>query len=370
MKRFLLTISLLLAATLSAMAQKEKSNLKFVDAATLNVCGHTLRTEKSPYFRFDCEPYNLNNKNIERYSRYSTGLYVMFKTTSSQVVTTWENVPRRVGDNMTAITQLGLDLYINDNGKWRFCQSGRVSTDTEKSKRTKTIVRNLAAGEKEFMLYLPLWCELKSLEIGVDADATIEPIPSPYKYKVINYGTSITHGASASRPGMTWSARMSRNLGVDFINVGFSGQGKMQPEIVPVLAKCEGDALLCYCFGNPTAEEIEKRVDFFVDELVKAHPGKPIIFIRPLHNELDYYDMVKREQLAHKLSVINRKIAEIRKRHKDVYYLDEPFPHGDDLEGSVDKSHLNDLGFDRVVQTYQPQIAKILRKYGIKCNKK
>ena len=82
------------------------------------------------------------------------------------------------------------------------------------------------------------------------------------------------------------------------------------------------------------------------------------------------YRMVKREQLAHKLSVINRKIAEICKRHKDVYYLDEEFPHGDDLEGSVDKSHLNDLGFDRVIQTYQPQIAKILRKYGIKCNKK
>ena len=369
MKRFLLTISLLFAITLSVSAEGKKE-VKFVDATTLNICGHTLPTEKSPYFRFDSDPYNFKEQNIIRYSRYSTGMYVMFKTNSSQVVATWENVPRRVGDNMSAITQIGLDLYIKDNGQWRFCQSGRVSTDPEKNKRTKTIVKNLAPGEKEFMLYLPLWCELKSLEIGVDADATIEPIPSPYKYRVINYGTSITHGASASRPGMTWSARMSRNLGVDFVNVGFSGQGKMQREIVPLLAKCEADALLCYCFGNPTAKEIDERVDFFVDELVKAHPGKPIIFIRPLHNELDYYDMVKREQLAHKHSVINRKIAEICKRHKDVYYLDEEFPHGDDLEGSVDKSHLNDLGFDRVIQTYQPQIAKILRKYGIKCNKK
>ena len=199
MKRFLLTISLLLAVTLSGVAQQKKE-LKFVDATTLNICGHTLPTEKSPYFRFDSEPYNFKEQNIIRYSRYSTGMYVMFKTNSSQVAATWENVPRRVGDNMSAITQLGLDLYINDNGTWRFCQSGRVSTDPEKNKRTKTIVKNLALGEKEFMLYLPLWCELKSLEIGVDADATIEAIPSPYKYKVINYGTSLTHGASASRP--------------------------------------------------------------------------------------------------------------------------------------------------------------------------
>lgn len=365
MKHLLLTFALFFAVCTSAVAQ-DKQPLKFVDAATLNVCGHTLPTDKSPYFRFDPEPYGFKEKNIVRYARYSTGLYVMFRTNSSQVVATWENEPRRPGDNMTAITQLGLDLYIKHNGSWVFCQSGRVSTDPAKNKRTKTIVKNLAEGEKEFMLYLPLWCELKSLEIGVDKDATIEGIPSPYKYKVINYGTSITHGASASRPGLTWSARMSRNLGIDFINTGFSGQGKMQPEVVPLLAKCEADALLCYCFGNPTAKEIEERVDYFVDELVKAHPGKPIIFIRPLHNELDYFDMVQREKLAHKLSVINRKIAEIRKRHKDIYYLDEPFPHGDDLEGSVDKSHLNDLGFDRVIKTYQPQIARILKKYGIK----
>ena len=366
MRSLALTIMLLCSITASAVAQKSSKDIKFVDATTLNICGHTLRTDKSPYFRFDSEPYNVNNSYIERYSRYSTGLYVMFRTNSSQVVATWENVPRRVGDNMTAITQLGLDLYIKHNGRWVFCQSGRVSTDPTKNKRTKTIVKNLAEGEKEFMLYLPLWCELKSLEIGVDEDATIEPIPSPYKYKVINYGTSITHGASASRPGLTWSARMSRNMGVDFLNVGFSGNGKMQREIVPLLCKVECDALLCYCFGNPSAKEIEERVDYFVDELVKAHPGKPIIFIRPLHNELEYFDLVKREQLVHKLSVINRKIAEIKKRHKDVYYLDEPFPHGDDFEGSVDKSHLNDLGFDRVIKTYQPQIAKIFRKYGIK----
>ena len=367
MKKLLLSLAALLAVVVtSSAAEQKKDDLKFVDATTLNICGQTLPTDKSPYHRFDPAPYNLPHKNLVRYAGYPTGMYVMFKTTSSQIAATWENAPRRIGDNMTAITQLGLDLYIKQDGRWLFCQVARPSTDPEKCRHSKTLVKNLPEGEKEFMLYLPLWCELKSLEIGVDKDATIEAIPSPYKYKVLNYGTSITHGASASRPGMTWSARMSRNLGIDFINVGFSGQGKMHKEIVPLLCKVECDALLCYCFGNPSAQEIEERVDYFVDELVKAHPGKPIIFIRPLHNEADLFDMVKREQLRHKLSVVNRKMSEIHKRHKDVYYLDEPFPHGDDLEGSVDKSHLNDLGFDRVIQTYQPKIAKILKKYGIK----
>jgi hypothetical protein len=130
-------------------------DIKFVDATTLNICGHTLRTDKSPYFRFDSEPYNVNNSYIERYSRYSTGLYVMFRTNSSQVVATWENVSRRVGDNMTAITQLGLDLYIKHDGRWVFCQSGRVSTDPTKNKRIKTIVKNLAEGERSLCSICP-----------------------------------------------------------------------------------------------------------------------------------------------------------------------------------------------------------------------
>ena len=367
MKRFLWSLIAVVAVCFSAEAQEEKKyeHLRFVDATTLNICGQTQRTNKSPYHRFDWAPYGFQSKTIQRYATYSTGLYVMFRTNSTTIAATWENAPRRLSDNMTAMTQLGLDLYVKVDGKWRYCQVGRVSANASVTKRTRTLIENMKKEEREFMLYLPLFCEVKSLSIGVDKGATIEAIPSPYKYKVINYGTSITHGTAVSRPGMTWPARMSRNLGIEFINAGFSGQGKMQPTFVSLFTQCEADAFLCYCFGNPTAEQIEERVDFFVDELVKAHPNKPIIYIRPLHHESVHLDQKKYATLVHKLSVINRKMDAIRKRHKDVYYLDEPFAYGEDYEGIADLAHLNDLGFDNVVKTYQPMIAEILRKYGI-----
>ena len=315
MKKLCLALLLLLVGVSTLRAEgKKMDNLKFVDATALNICGHTMRTEKSPYYRFDCEPYNFKEEHIRRYSRYSAGMYVVFRTNSSQVWATWENVKRRVSDNMTPIFQQGLDLYIKDGDVWRFCGVGRVSTNPEKNCRTKPLVENLREGEKEFLLYLPYWCELTRLEIGVDKDADIEAIPSPFRHKVVVYGSSITHGASASRPGMAYPARMSRNLGIDFVNFGFSGNCKMQPEFIPFMTKIEADAFVCDAFANPTADEVTQRVEPFIDAMVAAHPGKPIIMVRPFHHESEYYDLVRQARYVNKLRVVREKMDMLTKK--------------------------------------------------------
>ena len=180
MKKLCLALLLLFVGVSSLRAESKKlENLKFVDATTLNLGGHTMRTEKSPYFRFDCEPYNFDVKNIIRYSRYSTGLYVTFKTNSSQVWATWENVPRQVSDNMTPIFQLGVDLYIKDKGEWVFCGVGRISTNPEKNKRTKPLIENLHEGEKEFLEYTILKGVMENGEeslVSIDDDDEFEDI--------------------------------------------------------------------------------------------------------------------------------------------------------------------------------------------------
>ena len=367
MKRLCLVLLLLVVGVSSLRAENKKAeNLKFVDATTLNLGGHTMQTEKSPYFRFDCEPYKFDVKNIIRYSRYSTGLYVTFKTTSSRVWATWENVSRQVSDNMTPIFQLGMDLYIRDKGEWVFCAVGRISTNPEKNNRTRELIANLPEGEKEFLLYLPCWSEVTKLEIGVDKNASIEPLVEPFRHKVVVFGSSITHGASASRPGMTYPARMSRNLGIDFVNFGFSGQCKMQPQFTDFLVKVEADAFVFDTFANPTAKEIEERVDDFVARMVEAHPGKPMIFLRSFHSEDEFYDLKRKAAFAKKIAVTHEKMAVLTKKYKDVYYLDYEYATGRDCNSTIDTSHPNDLGFDRVVKVYQPKIAKILKKYGIK----
>ena len=230
MKRFFTLLIACVALSMTANAQ-----LKFVDATELGIHGHTKQTDKSPYYRFDHTPYEGFNKTVINYSKHPAGMYVVFKTNSSQISASWENVSKRMGDNMTGVAQQGLDLYIKDNGKWRFAAVGRVSTLPNKNKRTKSLIKNLADGEKECLLYLPGWCELTKLEIGIDDWAEIKGLPTPFRHKVVVHGSSITHGASASRPAMAYPALMSRNLGINFINFGFSGQCKMQPQFLEFL---------------------------------------------------------------------------------------------------------------------------------------
>lgn len=364
MKRFFLLVAIIF------FFASAKGETKWVDATTLTICGHTLRNAENPYSRINAEAYGFTNKAIIRYSQYSIGLYVMFKTNSSQISAEWSVASVKVRDNMTPIVQLGVDLYVKQDGKWRFCSVGRVSTNPKVTTYKKSLVKNMDNREKECMLYLPLWSEVKDLKIGIDEDATIEAIPSPYKHRVVTYGTSTPHGASPSRPGLAMLARMSRDLGIEFTNFCYSGQGKMEAESADVLADCKTDAILCYCFGNTTAKQIEERVDGFTERLVKAHPGKPIIFIRPFHTPERFFDLAKRAEYEEKFEVITRKMKALTKRYKDVYYLDEPTAHGTDNEDTIDNSHLNDMGFDRVLKCYEPKIAKILKKYGIKTTQK
>lgn len=366
MRKILLTI-ISIAATFATMAANE---LKWIDATTLNICGHTIRNAENPYSRIEVKPYEFTNKAIIRYSRYSSGLYVMFKSNTTHISVEWSVAESKVRDNMTPIVQMGVDLYAKEKGgKWRFCSVGRVKTNPKVTTYKRKLVSNMEQTEKEFMLYLPLWSEITELKIGVDEEATIESIPSPYKHRVVTYGTSTLHAASPSRPGMAPLARLSRMLGVDFVNFSYSGQGKMEPESAAVLADCETDAIICYCFGNTTPRQIEERVDGFVASVAKAHPDKAIIFLPPLLNGKNLLDMKKRERSIAKRDILDRKMSVLTKKFKNVYYIDIPDADGGDGEASIDNSHPNDLGFERILQSYAPKIAKILRKYGIKTNK-
>jgi hypothetical protein len=92
-------------------------------------------------------------------------------------------------------------------------------------------------------LYLPLYNSPESLEIGVEAGATVEPLPKRQEKPIVVYGTSIMHGASAARCGMAFPAQLGRRLGTPVINLGFAGNGRMHPEVVDLLAEFDPSVL-------------------------------------------------------------------------------------------------------------------------------
>ena len=113
---------------------------------------------------------------------------------------------------MTAIARQGLDLNIERDGQWVYAGFGWPKGDNHDS----ALVEYMDEGEKTCLVYLPLWDEVLSLELGIDGDSRIETVPNPFRHRIVVLGSSITHGASAGRPGMTWTARLRPPDGTRF----------------------------------------------------------------------------------------------------------------------------------------------------------
>ena len=103
-------------------------------------------------------------------------------------------------------------------------------------------MKDLPAGKREYLLYLPLYNGVRSVELGLPKDSTLAKAgtwSSAIGKPIVFYGTSITQGGCASRPGMVHTAILGRQLNAPVINLGFSGNGKMEPEMANLLAELD-----------------------------------------------------------------------------------------------------------------------------------
>ena len=324
---------------------------KYVDASTLTIIGRTCPMEGHPYYRVDTTRYRFDNATIRHYCGYPAGVAVLFTTDSRRIEARWTTAPRNYGWNMTPVLQRGMDLYVRENGVWTMAGAARPGLQ---DRHASTIVEHMDGQPKECMLYLPAWSELLTLEIGVDEGASVTPLESPYKHRVIVFGSSVTHGASASRPGMTYPARMSRMTGIEFVNLGYSGNCMLQPEFARLLAETDADAFLFDAFSNPSPKMIRERLDAFVATLVKAHPDKPLIFMQTHWHTAGNLDQEAAKFHRERIDTADGMMRRLAKQYDNVYFLDGEWFFGRDAEGTIDCDHGSDLGYDRMISERLP----------------
>ncbi|MBL1408561.1 SGNH/GDSL hydrolase family protein [Sphingobacterium faecale] len=357
MKR--LTI-LLIAICLSIMAVQAQGKKNVFH--TLPIYGKYFDTPEQ-FHRVDTLRYGNMPKNVKNLYTNSAGMFVTFRSNTSELYARWCVTDRKVGLNLTAIANKGLDVYIkNEKGKWQYAGSkGTVKTCEE-----TLVLENLDSKEKEFLVYLPLYDETKSLEIGIDEDASFQPLTNPFKRNIIIYGSSIVHGASASRPGMAYPAILSRRTGYNFINFGISGNARMEKEVVHMLADANPDMFILDCVPNSSPEQVTDRTSYIVTYLREKHPNTPIVMIPSVIRELSYFNQNwnKRNHLqnANWKAEYNKLIA---KGIKALYYLDNSSLLGEDHEATTDGTHPNDLGFMRMVEQIEPFVLDVLKKHNI-----
>ena len=363
MKRLLTVLALaLVAAVLSAQTPKNVV-YTFTEASDLNLIGKIIEGTPNPYHRVDTVKYKGFTEGENRQVRCPAGLAVLFKTNSTTISVKTDFGWQFSAVNTMGVAYRGYDLYIKDGDQWLWAASG--ATRHEKGADNLVLIKNMDNSEKECMLYLPIYSEVNSCKIGVQEGSVIEPLESPFRYRIGIFGSSYTHGISTSRPAMSYPMQLMRWTGLQFLSLGCSGNCKMQPYFGEVLCDADVDALVFDAFSNPKADMIEERLFPFIEQIQKAHPDIPLIFQQTIYRERRNFDHNTDKVEREKQEMAAKLMKEACRKYKNVYFIQTNAT--DELhETSVDGTHPGDYGYTLWAKSIEKPLLKILKKYGIK----
>ncbi len=258
-------------------------------------------------------------------------------------------------NNMPRTGQLGIDLWV-DGEYWT------VLYPQDDHDMEALLFQNLPRRRREICLYLGLYGPVEIRAIGVSAGASIEP-PAPFAVEkpVVYYGSSITQGGCASRAGMSYQAIISRRLNVDFVNLGFSGNGRGEPELAEAMAEIDASCyVIDFCQNCPTLEELEERYAPFLAIIRERRPDTPIICITAIFSTNEVLNPAAKQPGMRE--IIRAAVAERRAMSDTNIYLVE----GCDLlgpadrDGLVDTTHPNDVGFLSMADGLEPTLREAL----------
>jgi hypothetical protein len=286
-----------------------------------------------------------------------SGGRIRFTTDSSAVAVRLRYDRHGRMHNMCTIGQMGVDLYADDR-YWR------TVFPTEVGELESSCFSEAPRHRRLITLYLPLYHPVTVLAVGVDDDATLEP-PTPFAVPkpVVFYGSSITQGGCASRGGLSYQAILGRALNLDFVNLGFSGNGRGEPELARAVAEIDASCFVVDFAQNcPTVEELRERYSPFLRVIRAERPQAPIVCITPVFSTRELYSAEARDRLEAMRRVIREAVRERHDNHDDRITLVEGHDllGPDGFEGFVDGTHPNDLGFRDMASGLRPVLARVL----------
>ena len=323
------------------------------DCKDLVVEGKGWTDTKSFYDRLPAKAEGKVTPSVWSLSHHSAGMCVPFTSDAPSLQVRWTllSAGSLSMPHMPATGVSGVDLYSRDkSGRWFFVANGRPAA------ATNTATFTPPAGQP-CLLYLPLYNGVTSVEIGVPKGHTLagaDPDASKQRKPIVIYGTSITHGGCASRPGLAFPAIMGRKLDCPVINLGFSGSGKMEPEMAELLAELDPSVYVLDCLWNMSPDLVSTRIEPFVKTLRTARPDTPILLAE---------DCSVRNVCPTEKGTILRRIHQklTAEGVKNLHFLSNEGMLGDDTEGTVDGCHPNDLGMMRQADVFVKALSPLAK---------
>ena len=346
----------------AARGVRDEAGVVWYDLRLVGIEGQGWSETKAPYDRLPAKAEGKVRPAVWGLGRDSAGECARFVTDATTLHARWTLTSADLAmPHMAATGVSGLDLYVKgEDGVWRWLAVGQPKAQTNSVK----LVTDLPAGRREYMLYLPLYNGVSSVEIGLPEGASLSKGPAREKgaeKPIVFYGTSITQGGCASRPGMVHTALLGRWLDRPVINLGFSGNGQMEAEVAELLAELDPAVYVIDCLPNITAAQVTERTGPLVKILREARPETPILLVED-RNYSDAF-LIEKKQERNRSSQAALKVEFDRLVEagvKNLHYLAGDELLGNDNEGTVDSSHPTDLGFFRQAEAFREVLGPLL----------
>jgi len=340
---------------------EQVGEIRWYDVGEFGVEGRPFTDTLSPYDRLPGRAQGKVREAVWNLSRSSAGMSCRFVTDAAEIRVRWTLGKEQLGMYHFAPSGYsGVDLYARDfGGKWRW--AGMVK-EIQYPTSEGVAINDMEPQHRLFMLYLPLYNNTLKIEIGVPGAASFEPVAPRTQKPVVFYGTSILHGACASRPGMAWPSILGRRLDVPIVNMGFSGNAQMEIEVAAFLAEIEAAIYVLDPLPNMTAPLIAERAEPFIRTLREAQPDTPILLIEDRTYGNAWLN--KANQARNRTSRAAFQAAWERLAQggmENLFYVHGEILLGTDGESTVDGSHPNDLGFMRQADFLEPHVRDALR---------
>jgi len=315
------------------------------------------------YRRLPLKPAHPIPEAVDSLANCTAGGQIQFRTDSTRLSVSAILLGPASMDHMPATGQCGFDCYIGPPTRQRYCGTTRFGRDV-KAYEAK-LFENFSRKMRNITIDFPLYQGVEELMIGLDADAQVLAPPAYAREgRCVVYGTSITQGGCASRPGMLPTNILSRRLNVEFINLGFSGSGRGEPEVAKLIASIE--KMLCvvldYEANAKGIDGLRGTLPEFLRILRDAHPSLPIVVMSSTKGARGQFDL-EVEAAAEECREFERQTVEALRAQGDgnVTFLDASRFFGEDFdECTVDGAHPTDLGFLRIADGMTPLMKRLL----------
>lgn len=293
------------------------------------------------------------NPNLIELGRHTSGILCSFETDALSLTFDVSLLRPSVMKHMTILAESGFDLYIGQGSNQTFYQS--FGPEAGKS----TFVHTVSFGKqalRHIILYFPLYNGIQRMNLSLECQVMRSKCID-FQQKIAIYGTSITQGACASRPGLSLSSLLSRALHAEFLNYGFSGNGLGEQPMIEMMASI-GDLdafIIDYEANSGAVNQLIPTLNSMLDCIRLSHPHIPIIMLGRVPSELEEFNpQITERRLKHRYFYEE---TWIKRQDCNLHHLDGILYFPNYLNNmTVDGIHLNDLGFAQLVEHLVPYL--------------